>query len=134
MTLRKWWKCAFAPGLALIAGVVAAPLSAQQAAESRAPFTLQGQTWVSQKAFVESGARCGTRPVDSIEAEEITRIVNRYRAARGLVERPAGSVTVGVWVHVINKGTGIANGDVPQSQIDAFRASLHRSTPDKPSE
>jgi hypothetical protein len=105
--------------LALIAGGAAAPLNAQQATESRAPFTLEGHAWVSQKAFVESGARCGTRPVDSIEAGEIARIVDRYRAERGLVERPAGSVTVGVWVHVINKGTGIANGDVPQSQIDA---------------
>ena len=26
------------------------------------PFVFEGQSWVSQKAFVESGARCSTRP------------------------------------------------------------------------
>lgn len=31
----------------------------------------------------------------------------------------AGSVTIPVYWHVINKGTGIANGDIPQSWIDA---------------
>lgn len=117
MNLRRWWSCAFAPGLAMIAG--AATLNAQQAAENRSPFTLGGQTWVSQKAFVDSGARCGTRPVDSIEAAEITRLLDRFRAERGLTERAAGSVTVGVWVHVIRQGTGISNGDVPDSQIQA---------------
>jgi hypothetical protein len=45
--------------------------------------------------------------------------------------RPIGSVTIPVYVHVINKGTGISNGDVPQTAIeqqllwlnDAFRTS-----------
>jgi hypothetical protein len=33
--------------------------------------------------------------------------------------RFAAQVTIPVYFHVINKGTGIANGDIPQSQIDA---------------
>ncbi|MCE9669083.1 zinc metalloprotease [Myxococcus stipitatus] len=33
--------------------------------------------------------------------------------------RAVGSVTVPVYFHVINKGTGIANGDIPDSQITA---------------
>ncbi|HYO55220.1 zinc metalloprotease [Archangium sp.] len=32
--------------------------------------------------------------------------------------RPIGSVTIPVYFHVINKGTGISNGDVPQTVID----------------
>src|SRR6185436_9452828 len=39
--------------------------------------------------------------------------------AQGVTDRAPGSVTVQVWFHVINKGSGISNGDIPQSQIDA---------------
>ncbi|WP_374426191.1 zinc metalloprotease [Ideonella dechloratans] len=59
------------------------------------------------------------------EASERTRIDERLmsflreRHARGLATaRSPGSVTVPVWFHVINQGSGAANGDVPQSQID----------------
>jgi hypothetical protein len=34
-------------------------------------------------------------------------------------ERAAGASVIPVYYHVIRKGTGIANGDVPQTQIDA---------------
>jgi hypothetical protein len=43
-------------------------------------------------------------------------------------------VTIPVYFHVINKGTGIANGDIPQSQIDEQMAVLnaaYASTPFK---
>jgi hypothetical protein len=38
-------------------------------------------------------------------------------SVRALAMRPIGSVTVPVYFHVINKGTGIANGDVPMTAI-----------------
>jgi hypothetical protein len=57
----------------------------------------------------------------------------RMKNARGAeTHRAAGSVTVPVWFHVINKGTGLANGDVPQSQIDdqiAVLNAAYASTP-----
>jgi hypothetical protein len=59
------------------------------------------------------------------EADERARIEDnltafmRMKTARGGdAHRPIGSVTIPVWFHVINKGTGISNGDIPQSQID----------------
>ena len=59
------------------------------------------------------------------EASERARIDDRLmsflrdRHTRGLATvRSPGSVTVPVWFHVINQGSGAANGDVPQSQID----------------
>ena len=87
----------------------------------KVPFHFHGKTWRNQKAFIESGARCGTRPVDQIEAEEIQRVLQRFIAARegGWAGRNPGSVTIPVYVHVINQGTGIGNGDVPDSQIEA---------------
>lgn len=61
--------------------------------------------------------RCGTRLVSEEEAVAIEQQIasgGRYR----------GSIVVPVWVHVINKGSGIENGDVPdrviREQIDVL--------------
>ncbi|RYZ33870.1 MAG: zinc metalloprotease [Myxococcaceae bacterium] len=40
-------------------------------------------------------------------------------ANRVMAKRAVGSVNVPTYFHVINKGTGIANGDIPDSQITA---------------
>ena len=91
-------------------------------AEDKTPFILNGREWSSKKAFIESGARCATKHVDEMEAAEVDAAVARFQAeqrSNGQQERLGGSVLVSVFFHVINKGTGIANGDIPQSQIDA---------------
>ncbi|MBC7911478.1 MAG: zinc metalloprotease [Pyrinomonadaceae bacterium] len=85
-------------------------------------FVLNGHEWRSKKAFVDSGARCSTKFVDEIEASEIDNALARFQKERGSSaedERPGGSVTVSVYWHVINRGSGISNGDIPQSQIDS---------------
>ncbi|HJV70034.1 zinc metalloprotease [Ideonella sp.] len=57
----------------------------------------------------------------------------RMQNARGAdTHRAPGSVTVPVWFHVINKGTGIANGDIPQSQIDDQVAVLNAAYANTP--
>jgi len=111
-----WKRIVVAGMLVASAGLPGGEARAQSEAASRQPFTLGGQTWVSQKAFIDSGARCATRPVDAIEAQQIDQALAASRSR--LQFRPAGTVTVPVWVHVINNGSGIANGDVPQFQID----------------
>ena len=90
------------------------------AAAKDQPFTLNGVEWKSQEAFVEAGARCSTKHLDDIRAAEIDREVAAHLAGRkasGDDESVTGGV-INVYVHVINKGAGIANGDIPQSQID----------------
>ncbi|WP_394832188.1 zinc metalloprotease [Pendulispora rubella] len=67
---------------------------------------------------------CGTRNVDDIEQDR----VNQAMAARASnLVAPAATTTINVYFHVINKGSGIANGDVPQSQIDQQIAVLNSS-------
>lgn len=66
--------------------------------------------------------RCQTVAPEKAERDaidnELTAFV-RARQARGQqVDRKAGSVEIPVWFHVINNGTGLPNGDIPQSQID----------------
>lgn len=64
--------------------------------------------------------------------ENLTAFLRAQNVRGAATARTAGSVTIPVWFHVINKGSGIANGDVPQSQIDAQMAVLnaaYASTP-----
>lgn len=87
-------------------------------------FTFRGKAYANQKAFIDSGARCSTRHVTEDEQRAHDEAHLSWRSARAaqgnsVFARPAGSVQIPVWVHVINKGAGLANGDIPQSQIDA---------------
>ncbi len=83
------------------------------------PLVIENNFWPTQAAFIQSGARCQTvEPADQVK-EWIEWNFQQFRRQTGLMDRGPGSVTVSVWFHVINKGSGIANGDIPQSQIDA---------------
>lgn len=116
--------------LALAVGLPSPRASAQdgEGDPGRVPFHFHGKTWRSQRAFIQSGARCATRHVAEIEAEQIQQALQRFLAGRrGAEPRDAGSVTIPVWVHVINQGTGIENGNVPDSQIVAQIAVLNDS-------
>ena len=64
-------------------------------------------------ASAQPRERCGTRQPTSEEVEQIEQqIVKGERNVQG-------SVTVPVWVHVINKGTGFDNGDLSDAMIRA---------------
>jgi hypothetical protein len=87
-------------------------------------FNWRGKLFQNKKAFIDSGARCSTRHVTDFEqylhglSHESWKL-ERASLGRGVAERPVSSVNVPIAVHVINKGSGIANGDVPDSQITA---------------
>ncbi len=91
----------------------AAPLYAQGDSEDAVPFYFNGHVWANKQAFIEH-ARCGTRPVTLDEMEEVDQLV----ASRTLAGIQATGGTINVYFHVIKKGSGIANGDVPNSQIN----------------
>ena len=87
-------------------------------------FNWRGKLFPNKKAFIDSGARCSTRHVTDFEQylhdlSHETWKLERASQGRSVAERAPGTVQIPVVVHVISKGTGIANGDVPQSQIDA---------------
>lgn len=85
--------------------------SAEQAG-TEGPFVLNGVTYASKKAFVESGARCGTEQVSFERAQAVQDQIDIYREnmklATGSEEslRPPGSVTIQVRVHVIRTAVG----------------------------
>ncbi len=82
-------------------------------------FTFQGRTWSSKQAFIDSGARCSTKDLSKFERDLIDKHVQKFmssKLSKGEAQKTGG--TINVYFHVINKGTGIANGDVPSSQIN----------------
>ncbi|RKG75307.1 zinc metalloprotease [Corallococcus terminator] len=75
------------------------------------------------------------RGCDTIEPSADEKLeIEAALASRVMAKRAVGSVNVPVYFHVINKGTGIANGDIPDSQITAQMNVLnaaYQSTPFK---
>ncbi len=93
-------------------------------ADTGPAFSFAGKVWANQKSFIDSGSRCSTRLVTDFEQRMLELTHSDWKASRVAAGLPvtsfaAGPVTVQVWIHVINKGSGLSNGDIPQSQIDA---------------
>lgn len=110
----------FALAIALCAGTVAV-IAAQH---NQWPFVIEGRSFVSQEAFVDAGLRCGTPHVDEDRAAEIDAQVAVRLGGHGTTRMPGSPPSaartggvINVYVHVINNGSGIANGNVPDSQI-----------------
>lgn len=92
------------------------------------PFQLEDIEWADQTAFIRGGGRCSTLEPNPDVKREIESRLRRFNDVRGGDnERNPGSVTVQVYWHVINRGSGISNGDIPQSQIDASINVLNNS-------
>jgi hypothetical protein len=78
--------------------------------------------------------RCATRPVDETTATQYENALTRFNSRRspGQIRR-SGSVTVPVYFHVVNKGSGIENGDVPakwlRDQISVLNAAYAGADP-----
>lgn len=87
-----------------------------------------GAVFVSQKEFAEQGRRCNTKHPDEITTAKVNNEVNARRKAQfGDADSmaalaPAGSITINVYFHVIQKD-GVAGqsgtGYVPLSWLDS---------------
>jgi hypothetical protein len=111
--------------LALVALVcLASPaLGGETPAEVEQSFLFEGTEYESQRAFVESGRRCGTsRDAARIAADEAVFAADLSKTAG---QRAVEGGVVRVYFHVLQSGSGIARGDVPQSMIDAQMAVLN---------
>ncbi|MEW6364256.1 MAG: zinc metalloprotease [Acidobacteriota bacterium] len=86
-------------------------------AYAEVPFVFEGTEYVNQEAFIAAGHRCGTH-IDPADAAIVEKRMRFEMAMYGINKDTAiQGAAVDVYVHVINKGTGISNGDVPESQI-----------------
>ncbi|MBX7218682.1 MAG: zinc metalloprotease [Blastocatellia bacterium] len=76
----------------------------------------EGTEYLNQKKFIESGRRCATHMHDE-RANAVEAAFEAEIAKRSKYQPNVTGGVINVYFHVINKGTGIANGDVPASQI-----------------
>jgi hypothetical protein len=94
------------------------PVVATAAPKDDGPFKLNEHVWASKQSFIDSGARCATKDHDNIRQAEVDDEVARFTEENGAFEAAAVGVTINVYFHVINKGTGIANGDISSTMIN----------------
>jgi len=113
----------------LAIAVLSALSGAAAAAPGKAgPFVIEGHSFESQESFVRAGLRCGAVHPDADTALEVEAFAQSYLSG-GITAngKPGGSTppptvtggVINVYFHVINKGTGISNGDIPDSQIQS---------------
>ncbi|MET0552325.1 MAG: zinc metalloprotease [Vicinamibacteria bacterium] len=103
---------------AVVAGAAAghaADIDRTAPVPDRGTFEFCGQSYVSQEAFGRSGRRCGSH-LEAHEVEAMEADLAAVIAAKGPVASVTGG-TIDVYFHVIRRGSGIANGDIPTSQI-----------------
>jgi len=83
--------------------------------KSRVALTLMlaSAMWTSSSAAPADKERCGTRQPSLEEVEQIEQKIARPRTKVKTTD------TIPVWVHVINKGTGFANGNLSDAMIGA---------------
>ncbi|OJT19645.1 zinc metalloprotease [Archangium sp. Cb G35] len=71
---------------------------------------------------------CATPTPSESETESVQAMLSQYRGAMAAV----GSITINTYAHVINKGTGISNGDIPDTMIANQMAVLNAAYANTP--
>ncbi|HVF68723.1 MAG TPA: zinc metalloprotease [Pyrinomonadaceae bacterium] len=88
----------------------------------------------AQARVASSRDHCGTKQIDETIAAQYEASLKTFNSKRSPGQiRKSGSVTIGVYFHVVNKGAGVANGDVPlkwlRDQINVLNAAYAGADP-----
>jgi hypothetical protein len=65
---------------------------------------------------VQGGGRCGARVMNEAEIDQIDQFIQLNKSSS---QELLGTVTIPVAFHVINKGSGLSNGDISDAQINS---------------
>ncbi|BCS35906.1 zinc metalloprotease [Luteitalea sp. TBR-22] len=89
---------------------------AREAFESTLPWTFRGVTYPSQRYFVEN-FKCGAEKFKSSNRDEEEFLLELAKGSGGASALRGG--TINVYWHVINNGTSLSQGNIPDSQISS---------------
>jgi hypothetical protein len=98
--------------------VVLFPLLAALALLTAAPRDLFTRTTAAAAQGGGQGRSCATAAPDPARMAELEGTFQKFQQSRG-GKKNGGAVTIPVYFHVINKGAGLENGDVPDQQLRA---------------
>jgi hypothetical protein len=102
-------------GAALFAACQSGPVDGDDYEDETADDVSDDDGASSPGSNTQSGnfyQHCGAPELSGLEMEAVQHVLNSVSHAL-----PVGSVTINVYWHVVNKGTGLSNGDLPASQI-----------------
>jgi len=150
--MSRFFRRAAVAGAGLVLSVAAMVSGAEPGGVSadHRPFVIGDHSWESRQAFIDSGARCGTRPLDLLEQARVEEKIGPYMrqmATGGLLGRagdakgkpgggggggggggttppPVTGGVVNVYFHVIALSPG-GPGDIDDSVIDAQMSILN---------
>lgn len=77
---------------------------------------------VQLAASVSPGRKCATRDLSELELAQARAELAEYSATATVTPH-----VINVYFHIIRKGTGLANGDIPDSQVQAQIEVLNKS-------
>ena len=118
--------------LLLVILTASAAFAHEEGSDNNKPFTLNGHSWASKRAFVDSGSRCGVRDLtpDAANAEDV-KLRNALRQAGYDSEVSAarttnGATTVKVHFHIItpNGIDGVVTETQIQNQMSVMNAAF----------
>jgi hypothetical protein len=107
--------------------------------EQAEPFVVNGRAFESKQEFIESGARCRTKEPSEAQSLNVYDQLESIKASRVIMDaagvaeyseegmRLPGSITINVRWHVVNRGEGVANGDITQAMINNQIAVLNQA-------
>jgi hypothetical protein len=73
----------------------------------------------ASSSHAQTGRRCGTAVLTAEQRQAVEAATLERLSILGVeAARVPGSVSIPVWFHVVNKGTGLANGDLPTAMLD----------------
>ena len=87
-----------------------------------------GEQQPTQQATRDATHGCATPTPSESETESVQAMLSQYRGAFAAI----GSININTYAHVINKGTGISNGDIPDSMIADQMAVLNAAYANTP--
>jgi len=112
---RKFLVCVTLLSLGLALALARKPLDGARPAQARAVPAA-----AVAAAAASSRDRCGTKQIDETIATQYESSLKNFNSRRSPGQiRKSGSVTIGVYFHVVNKGAGVENGDVPLKWLNA---------------
>lgn len=97
--------------------VMLLPLLAAVGLLAAVPYDVSTRASV-KAAAASQGRNCGTAAPDPTRMAEIEADFQKFQQSRG-GKKAAATVTIPVYFHVINRGPGIENGDVPDHMLRA---------------